>query len=312
MRIPEQFRLPAGELARLSTRRDLPAGLQALGHAGAIALATVVLTRLHDTGWALPLTVLLGYLLAFLFAAVHEAAHHTAFRTRWLNVLTGHLAAFVIVHPYEYYRAFHWDHHRHTNDPARDPELAQPLPRTRTGLAWMMSGIPGLLRRVPLLLRHCRRAGVVEPWVPQGSRSRIVTEARCYVAGYACVIAVSIAAQSLAAVWFWLLPLVVGQVFLRPYLLAEHTGCAHTPDMRENTRSIRTNAFVRFFAWNMPYHAEHHAYPVVPFHALPRLHGHLAPHLACTENGYLVATAAVAAHLATGLRERDRNSVASD
>lgn len=312
MRIPERFRLAAGELATLSTRRDLPGMLRALGHLGAIAVTAGALARLHGTAWALPLTALLGYLIAFLFAAVHEAAHRTAFRTRWLNVLTGHLAAFAIVHPYEYYRAFHWDHHRYTNDPARDPELAQPLPRTLPGLAWMMTGIPGLLRRMPLLLRHCRYAGVVEPWVPEGSRSRVVTEARCYAAGYACVIAVSIAAQSLAAVWFWLLPLLVGQVFLRPYLLAEHTGCPHTPDMSENTRTLRTNAFVRFFAWNMPYHAEHHAYPIVPFHALPSLHGHLAPHLVHAGHGYLRAISAVAAHLATGVRERGRGRASSD
>ena len=29
----------------------------------------------------------------------------------------------------------------------------------------------------------------------------------------------------------------------------------------------------------MPYHAEHHAYPAVPFHALPRLHEELKSEL---------------------------------
>ena len=24
--------------------------------------------------------------------------------------------------------------------------------------------------------------------------------------------------------------------------------------------------------WNMPYHAEHHAYPEIPFYSLPKLH----------------------------------------
>lgn len=30
--------------------------------------------------------------------------------------------------------------------------------------------------------------------------------------------------------------------------------------------------FYRKLAWNMPYHAEHHAWPSVPFHFLPFVH----------------------------------------
>ncbi|QMU57956.1 MAG: hypothetical protein GKR98_06935 [Boseongicola sp.] len=41
-----------------------------------------------------------------------------------------------------------------------------------------------------------------------------------------------------------------------------------------------------FLAWNMPYHAEHHAYPQVPFYKLPELHELTAEHLAVTEAGY--------------------------
>ena len=40
--------------------------------------------------------------------------------------------------------------------------------------------------------------------------------------------------------------------------------------MLENSRTTYTNALVRFLAWNMPFHAEHHAWPSIPFHALPR------------------------------------------
>ncbi|MFM9047249.1 MAG: fatty acid desaturase [Cyanobium sp.] len=37
----------------------------------------------------------------------------------------------------------------------------------------------------------------------------------------------------------------------------------------------------------MPYHAEHHLYPSVPFDALPRAHALLGPHLAHGDQGYL-------------------------
>ena len=62
----------------------------------------------------------------------------------------------------------------------------------------------------------------------------------------------------------------LGQPFLRAYLLAEHARCPHVANMLENTRTTFTTALVRLIAWNMPFHAEHHAYPAVPFHKLPR------------------------------------------
>ena len=87
-------------------------------------------------------------------------------------------------------------------------------------------------------------------------------------------------------IWCWLLPMLLGQPFLRLYLLAEHGLCPHVADMFENTRTTFTGQAVRWLAWNMPYHAEHHAYPNVPFHKLPELHALTRPHLKVTERGY--------------------------
>jgi fatty acid desaturase len=44
---------------------------------------------------------------------------------------------------------------------------------------------------------------------------------------------------------------------------------------------------VRALAWNMPYHAEHHAYPAVPFHRLPEVNRAIAPRLKSTSPGYI-------------------------
>jgi len=82
-------------------------------------------------------------------------------------------------------------------------------------------------------------------------------------------------------------PALIGQPFLRAYLLAEHARCPHVANMLENTRTTFTTALVRAIAWNMPYHAEHHAYPTVPFHQLPRFHAIVRKHLKTTERGYV-------------------------
>jgi fatty acid desaturase len=43
-------------------------------------------------------------------------------------------------------------------------------------------------------------------------------------------------------------------------------------DPRLNTRTLKLNPFVRFLYFNMNYHIEHHMFPMVPFHSLPKLH----------------------------------------
>ncbi len=297
MDIRTDTRLKADVLVPLAVKRDAPAIARAFGHLGAIVALGTALWWLRDTIWWIPLTLVLGYPVAFLFNALHETAHQTAFRTRALNRWLGHLAGFAVVLPYEYYRAFHWDHHRYTQDPARDPELSFAQPSSAASLAWYVAGAPVWYGRVRMLVVHGLAGRVTERWVPDDRRSLIVREARWYLAGYSVIAVASVAAQSLAAVWLWLLPLIAGQWLLRPYLLSEHTGCAHTPDMLENTRTTLTNPLVHFFAWNMPYHAEHHAYPAVPFHALPRLHALLAGRVRHLERGYPASFAAVVRHV---------------
>ncbi len=43
-------------------------------------------------------------------------------------------------------------------------------------------------------------------------------------------------------------------------------------DYRLNCRTIHMNPVHRFLYWNMNYHTEHHMFPLVPYHQLPRLH----------------------------------------
>ncbi len=295
-----RFRLSADELRDLSSRRDGPGLRRAVVQLGAVLLGMAAIWQCRGTLWVVPLVLLTGWPLAFLFNAMHECAHQTAFKTRGLNLVLGHLAGVCVLLPYEYYRSFHWDHHRHTQQPGLDPEMSLTLPHTRGGWLWLMLGFPVWFKRnVPTLLRHA--AGRVRaPWVGPDKRALIVREARTYVAVYALMGVASVLVAPGALLLLWLAPLAAGQMLLRPYLLAEHTGCAQSRDMLENSRSIDTNALVRFFAWNMPYHAEHHAYPAVPFHALARLRERASPYLRHRTPGYAAATREVFAFLVKG------------
>lgn len=55
--------------------------------------------------------------------------------------------------------------------------------------------------------------------------------------------------------------------------LLQHIGLAdNVTDHRLNTRTVYMNPVSRFIYWNMNYHVEHHMFPMIPYHALPRLH----------------------------------------
>jgi fatty acid desaturase len=286
--------LTPAQLKELSVRSNAPGALRALSHFGAIllngTLLWMVLTR-YGVLFAVPLIIAQGFLVAFLFMPVHEAAHKTVFRTRWLNTALGHLSSLTILYPYEYYALFHWDHHRFTQDPARDPELMfATVPRSDAQLAIAYSGIVYLFKRVRLMLRHAITGTVTVPWIPDNKRTMVVREARSYALVYLLLLIASVALSSTLLLWVWLIPLVVGQWFLRPYLFAEHTGCEHTRSAFENTRTTYTGQLMKWFSWNMPFHVEHHAYPSVPFHALPKLNGIVDSRIAHRGDGYLAVT----------------------
>jgi fatty acid desaturase len=300
--------IPREDLHALMTRADGPALRRAVWHVGMLIVTGALLWRLRSTVSVVPLIVMQGYMVAFIFCALHETAHRTAFQTRWLNPVLGTLAGLIGFWPYRNYRVYHWDHHRFTQDVERDPELFFVKPTSPLAYVVVLTGIPNAMRRIGDILRLASgRAD--RPWMAPAERRPLILEARAYVAVYLVVGGLSIATGSAAALVVWIVPWMIGQAFLRPYLLAEHTGCAFTRDCLENTRTTLTWPLVKLFAWNMPYHAEHHAYPAIPFHALPRLHARVRGKIENLEPGYVRASVKVARYLfgpAYRLAVRDR------
>lgn len=275
--------LSAEQRAALTGRRNGPGLLRLAVHGGAIlGLGGLILAGVPF--WPL-LLLPQGILIVFLFTLLHECVHETAFATPWLNRTVATVAGFLVLVPATWFRYFHFAHHRHTHDPDKDPELMSTKPETLRQYVKYLSGIPlwiGMGRTV--LLNAARPTD--EPYVPEKGRRKVHAEARITLFLYGGLAGASIALGSGALVWTWVVPALLGQPFLRAYLLAEHARCPHVANMLENTRTTFTTALVRFVAWNMPYHAEHHAYPAVPFHRLPQFHEVVRQHLRTTERGY--------------------------
>jgi len=283
-------------LKALSRRSDARGLVQLASHLLALTGSGTLVVLAGWNPWLLPAMVLHGLLLIFLFAPLHETIHRTAFASRWLNDLVAWPCGLVLMLPPEYFRAFHFAHHRFTQDPGRDPELAVPKPTTRGAYLWRVTGLPYWHERATTILKHA--FGRVEAsFLPERMHSTITREARAVVAVWIGLAVLSIVTGSAAVLTLWILPALLGQPALRAYLLAEHTGCPYIPDMLRNTRTTRSNAVVRWLAWNMPYHVEHHAYPAVPFHALPAAHEVIKDRIAVLATGYIAVQCAIIAGL---------------
>ncbi|MGH6923991.1 MAG: fatty acid desaturase [Propylenella sp.] len=279
--------MPMNAAAELNAAPSDRAGLMHL--AGHVVLLTVTGLLIAWTRGSLLLPVALvlhGIVLAFLFAPLHESVHRTAFRSRWLNDSVAAVAGFLLLLPPSWFRAFHFAHHRHTQIAGLDPELEVKEVETWPDYLIHLSGWRNWKASILLILRQAwGRADAA--FVPPRLEPRLVREARIMLAAYLAIAALSLALRSNAALVYWVIPVLLGQPFLRAYLLAEHTGLPLVESFWENTRTTLTGYPLRFLAWNMPFHTEHHVNPGVPFYALPELHRRERENLKAVSPGYV-------------------------
>jgi fatty acid desaturase len=267
----------------LVERSNTPGLLRFSFHLGAILVLGILIAL--DVPYWFALLPVQGILIVFLFTTMHECVHETAFKSSFLNSAVSIISSFLIFIPPTWFRFFHFAHHRHTHDPGRDPELKTPKPSTLIDYVKHVSGLPLWFATFRTLATNAMGLNV-DDFVPPKAKLRVAFEARAMLAIYALIVVASIAWESPLLIWAWIVPLLLGQPFLRLFLLAEHTDCPHVENMFENTRTTFTTKLVRLVAWNMPFHAEHHALPTVPFHKLPELHEAVRDHLKTTADGY--------------------------
>jgi len=262
--------IAAAKLKQLSVKSDLRGFIQLGGHLGALALTGTALLVSWGSLWALPLFIVHGTMINFLYAGQHELSHWTVFRTSGLNEFFGRLVGFVLIYPRDFDQVQHFAHHRFTQDWQRDGELARAPYSLSSYVLWML-GISYWYTRVRRVVRFA--CGVVtEPYLPTGRKPGLKREARWHLAGYGLIAACSVYFRSAVALELWLLPMLVMKPVHQLQNTMEHLGLAHVDSIADNTRSTRTNALMRWLAWNMQYHTAHHAFPGVPFHGLRRLH----------------------------------------
>ncbi|NLU74618.1 fatty acid desaturase [Streptomyces sp. HNM0575] len=288
--------LPRKELKGLQRRRNGPALRHMAGHLATGAVTTGLIAWSWGTYWMIPAMFAQGTVIVFLFAPMHECTHGTAFRTRRLNSAVATFCGVLMMRPALYFRYRHAAHHSYTQDPERDPDQV-PMPDGVSGYLGEVFGMEFWPKVVGTLYRSCtgRFNDRERFFLPESVRPRVLLEARLMVGLYVLVGAVcAVTGTWVQLLAFWLLPRVVAEPALRLVRMAEHTGMAEGADPLTNTRTTLTNPLVRFLYWNMPFHAEHHLAPSVPFHNLRRLHRALPG--APEEREYVVSKGYVRAH----------------
>jgi fatty acid desaturase len=260
-------------LKELSLKSDLHGWLTLGGHLGVLALSSAALCLSWGSLWAVPAFMAQGTLINFLYAGQHELSHWTVFRTQGLNELFGRLFGFVLLYPRDFDQLQHFAHHRFTQNWQRDGELARPRYTLASYLRWML-GVSYWYTRVRRIVRFS--LGIVtEPYIPQDRKRGLIREARWHLAGYGLLAAVSVVARGPLALELWLLPMLVMKPVHQLQNTIEHLGLPHVEAITLNTRSTRTNALMRWLAWNMQYHTAHHAFPGVPCYRLRALHAEI-------------------------------------
>ena len=193
-----------------------------------------------------------------------------------MNTALYQVACFMIIREPTIWRWSHARHHTDTIIVGRDPEIAFMRPTVILKVIFGFFSFPRAFEALARVLYHAtgRLTAEEKTFVPETEWPRVISTARIW--------AVLHLAPILLALYFrsWLPVLLVGPlpVMYGTWLEAifgttQHAGLAEDVlDHRLNSRTVYMNPLFRFLYWNMNYHVEHHMFPAVPYHALPKLH----------------------------------------
>lgn len=239
--------------------------------------------RSWGSWWAVPAFALYGVMYGSASdARWHECGHRTAFRSRLANDVIYHVAAFM---DFREPISWRWSHARHHSDTiivGRDPEIAfqRGAPLVNTFLE--LFAVRTIIAESKKLFLNAvgRPTKEQADFQPADEMRGSYWWSRLYILAFAGVIAWCIATGSILPAMFIGLPTIYGRWLMVVYGITQHAGLAEDVlDHRLNTRTVMMNRVNRFMYLNMNYHLEHHIFPTVPYHALPKLHAAVADQL---------------------------------
>lgn len=229
-------------------------------------------------GW---LNLPLAFVLSTVFAVGgyvtgHEAMHSNIARPgergRWINEAVGAISTIPIAFPFNMARITHLEHHRHCNDPLRDPDYTDEAPN------WWMAIYKSWYNRQPGVdgsIRHYMRilTGMDTPAARNAIRDTVLTQ----LAYMGVLFAMAWSGHAIEAALIWWLPRQIGLSYIRFFLSwAPHHPREGRTGRYENTRVFKSR-LGHVLSICMETHIVHHLYPRIPNHRTRRAYLALKP-----------------------------------
>lgn len=219
----------------------------------------------------------LGFIIATLnvtlsYLPSHEAQHDIiakpGTKLRWLNQMVGHLSTIPLVLPYRVAKITHMDHHKHANDPDRDPDYS--------------THAPGPLQAIwkSLVNRQPRATGGFNAYadiLQRKERMDVLLDGIVFqLVHYVTLFALAWSGYAIEAVLLWWLPRHIALTYIQFYLSwAPHHPGNETGRYRD-TRSFRS-IFGNIGSLGMQYHVIHHLHPRIPLYRTPKAYWEMKP-----------------------------------
>ena len=219
----------------------------------------------------------LGFIIATINIALsylpsHEAQHDIiakpGSKLRWLNQLVGHVSIIPLVLPYRVAKYTHMEHHKHANDPAKDPDYATHANGPLDAI-WKS-----------IYYRQPRAAGGLNAYgdaLHRVGRSDVVLDGVIYqVIHFGILFALAWSGYAIEAALLWWLPRHIGLTYIQFYLSwAPHHPGEKTGRYRD-TRSFRS-ILGNIGSLGMQYHIIHHLHPRIPLYRTPKAYWEMKP-----------------------------------
>ncbi|HYV46101.1 MAG TPA: fatty acid desaturase [Myxococcaceae bacterium] len=191
------------------------------------------------------------------FTVLHEGVHGSVcLKPRWVNLVAMMLAALPLLAPGWAFRFIHLEHHRHTNDPDKDPDYWNGKgPRWMLPLRWAVAD----LAQWGWYLRYARDRSLAERVQSVIGLSTIAT---------AVVWGVS-TGHGWALFWAWILPsriAVLALAFSFDWLVHRPHTVTAAEDRLRATRVLSVRAPVGLLLLGQHLHLLHHLHPGIPFY----------------------------------------------
>jgi fatty acid desaturase len=268
--------IPRKTIKSLMQRSDRPALIDTAIWFGLLLLTGLGGVAFWGQWWAVPFFAAYGVLYGSASdSRWHECGHGTAFKTDWMNNIIYHIASFMVVRNPVSWRWSHARHHTDTIIVGRDPEINLTRPPKIIEAVLRFIGILSGPKSLRIMFRN--GAGFMtedeRDYIPSSEVSKVVLWARVHLSVYILTVLICIFFWSIIPLMLVGFPRLYGCWHMVMLGLLQHGGLEEdVTDHRLNSRTLYINPISRWLYWNMNYHVEHHMFPMVPYHSLPRLH----------------------------------------